>query len=433
MSAIKGNSKGSKARRGAIVVLVAVCLTVVLAFVAIAIDGGSLLERRRLSQATADAAALAAAETLFRNYPKYKGLDDPNGGAVAAAKAIAAGNGFNNDGVKSTVTVRISPETYMGGPNKGKALPKGYVEVTVQYNQGRYFSNVIGAGTMPVIARAVARGKWEPSFVGIHVLDMHGSASLTATGESTVTVSGGAAVIVNSDASDAATSTGGTLIADQFEITGGSSVSGTKGGFFGGLDYGAEPQPDPLRNIPQPISSNYAEQSRGPVQLAAGNRTLSPGVYHGGITITGQANVTMMPGVYYMDGGGFSFGGLGNLLANGVMIYNDPKSSSDNVNISGSGGGSVTITPPTSGPYQGMTLFQNRTATNQLSVTGNGGFSIDGTFYAANALMTVGGNGNSKIGSQYVSRYLSIVGSGGMTIDYNPAQVMPRRVLNLVE
>src|SRR5215470_17761914 len=91
-------------RRGATVVLVAVCLTVILAFVAIAIDGGGLLEQRRFSQATADAAALAAAEDLFRNYPQNQGLD-AGGTAVSRALAIASNNGFSNDGSISTVTV----------------------------------------------------------------------------------------------------------------------------------------------------------------------------------------------------------------------------------------------------------------------------------------------------------------------------------------
>src|SRR5688500_13776884 len=113
---------GRKSRRGAVVVLVAVCLAVILAFVAIALDGGGLLERRRQAQATADAAALAAAEDLFRNYPKNKGLD-PSGTAAARAYAIAAANGFSGDGTQSTVTVRLSPQTYLGGPNEGKALP----------------------------------------------------------------------------------------------------------------------------------------------------------------------------------------------------------------------------------------------------------------------------------------------------------------------
>src|SRR5688572_924362 len=87
-------------RRGAIAVLVAVCLTVLLTFVAIAIDGGILLEERRHAQATADAAALAAAEDLFRNYPRNKGID-LDGTARSAALAIAAANGYTNDATTS--------------------------------------------------------------------------------------------------------------------------------------------------------------------------------------------------------------------------------------------------------------------------------------------------------------------------------------------
>jgi hypothetical protein len=141
----------------------------------------------------------------------------------------------------------------------------------------------------------------------------------------------------------------------------------------------------------------------------------------------------MEPGVYYMKGGGFTMTGQGNLVANGVIIYNDPKLSSDSINISGSNGGSVTMTPPTSGVYKGLTLFQNRSATQTMTVSGNGNFHMAGTFYAANALLTVTGNGAGQIGSQYVSRLLDINGGGGLGIDYDPNQVAPRRVLGLVE
>src|SRR4029450_1199170 len=128
-----------KSRRGATVVLVAVCLTVILAFVAIAIDGGALLEQRRQARATADAAALAAAEDLFWNYPQNKGLDT-GGTAVGRALAIASANGYTNNATNSVVTVRVSPQNYDAGPHAGTALPKGYAEVTVQYNQPRFFS-----------------------------------------------------------------------------------------------------------------------------------------------------------------------------------------------------------------------------------------------------------------------------------------------------
>jgi hypothetical protein len=125
--------------------------------------------------------------------------------------------------------------------------------------------------------------------------------------------------------------------------------------------------------------------------------------------------------------------GQGNLIANGVIIYNDPKQPSDVISISGSNGGSVTMTPPTSGAYKGLTLFQNRTATQTLTVSGNGAFHMSGTFYAAGALLTVTGNGAGQIGSQYVSRLLDINGGGGLGIDYDPDQVVPRRILGLVE
>ena len=416
-------------RRGAILVIVALCLCFLLVFAAISLDGGGLLEQRRRAQATADAAAMAAAEDLFRNYATNHGLD-PSSTAANAALTIAAANGFNNDGASSVVTVRTSPQTYLGGPNKGSPLPKGFVEVTVQRNQSRYFSAIIGSGAIPVSARAVARGQWEPAFVGIHVLDLHEPSALRGTGGGKGNVFGGAAVIVNSDSSTAAVTTGGsTIAANDFSIVGG--ISG--GGFIGAMHTGMQPQPDPLRNIPQPKTSDYPDQSSGPKHYSNGNRTISPGVYHGGITITGQANVTMQPGIYYMDGGGFSFSGQGNLVANGVMIFNSPKGPSDNISLSGSNGGSVTMTPPTGGKYKGLTLFQDRSATNVMNISGNGSFHVTGTFYTPNSLMNITGNGDAHVGSQYISRLLDLNGTGNMLIDYNPDQVIPRRVLNLVE
>jgi len=431
-STVRRKSIRRKNRSGAIVVLIAFCLVLILTFVAVAIDGGGLLDLRRQAQATADAAALAAADDLFRNYPTNKG-QDTGGTALARANAIAAANGFNNDGTTCIVTVRQSPQTYLGGPNQGTTVPKGYVEVTVQYNQPRYFSAVIGSGAIPVSARAVARGKWEPAFVGIHVLDPHSKGALNATGGSVANVTGGAKVIVNSDDPEAAITNGGTVTASELDITGGITSVGGSGGFFGGIDLGTPPQPDPLRGIPEPDPSLLTDQSHGNTHFSNGNHTLSPGVYHGGITISGKGSATMLPGIYYMDGGGFSMSGQGTLYAAGVMIFNAPKSNSDSVSITGSDGGTVYMTPPTTGIYQGLTVFQERNATPTLSISGGGNFYVTGTFYAANALMNVSGGGSGHVGSQFISRYLDINGNGALNIDYDPNQAIPRRVLGLVE
>ena len=417
------------ARRGSIVTLVAISLTVILAFLAISVDGGGLLEKRRHAQATADAAAMAAAEALFRSYPSNWGKD-VDGDAARAAHEIASINGFDNDGTTSVVTVRTAPDTYSGGPNAGMPLPNGYAEVSVQYNQKRYFSAIMGTGSLPVRARAVARGNWEPSDVAIHVLDLHEPASLKSTGESYVTVHG-ASVIINSDSPEAATSTGGVISAPTINIAGGVSVSGGKGGFVGDVNFGVPPEPDPLRHIPEPESMDYSLQSHKQMKVSKGSLTIQPGKYSGGISVSGQGSLIMEPGIYYIEGGGFSFSGQGDLDAQGVMIFNAPKLSSDVVSISGTG--TIVMSPPTASLYKGLTLFQARYSPNKVAVSGGGYMYITGTFYAANGTLEVGGGGDSRVGSQYISRFLNIVGNGGLLIDYTRAEAIPRRVLHLVE
>jgi Flp pilus assembly protein TadG len=416
-------------RRGAVVVLVAVSLTILLTFVAIAVEGGSLMERVRHTQATADMAALAAAEDLFRKYATNKGVDSGNSAANKAI-AIATANGYTNGVSNAVVTIRMSPQKYFSGPDEGAVIPAGYAEVTIQYNQPRYFSAAIGSQSIPVVARAVARGKWEPSKIGIHVLDLSTKASLTSVGSGTATVSGGASVIVNSSDAEAAVSISGSLTASEFNITGGSTGSG----FVGTMNYGVSPEPDPLRHLPEPDISTLTVQSNHKLTISNNApKTLSPGIYKGGISITGNGNVTMLPGIYYMDGGGFSITGGGTLTGTGIMLYNAPNGPSDNITFSGTNGATVNISPPTSGPYTGISIFQERAASNPVSVSGNAAFDITGTFYAAGAQVLVGGNGNSVIGSQYISKYLAIVGNGDFKCDYDPTQVAPTRVLGLVE
>jgi uncharacterized membrane protein len=141
--------------------LTVLSLCVLLAVLALVLDGGGLLAERRHAQATADAAALAASADLLANYNSNAGLD-PSGTAAASALAEAAANGYSNDGVTSVVTVHLAPQNYQGGPNAGLPIPAGYVEVLVQYNASGSFSSTFRPGTVAVRARAVARGQLAP-------------------------------------------------------------------------------------------------------------------------------------------------------------------------------------------------------------------------------------------------------------------------------
>lgn len=136
---------------------VVLCLSVLMAMLAVVADGGLLLAERRHAQATADATALAAASDLYVNWNTNHGTD-PSGTALASALGVASANGYTNDGTTSKVTVNISPAKYSGGPNAGTTLPPGYAEATVTWYQQSFFS---GRAT-PVSARAVARGVQDP-------------------------------------------------------------------------------------------------------------------------------------------------------------------------------------------------------------------------------------------------------------------------------
>src|SRR5262249_40032860 len=106
-------------RRGAIAVKVAICLPVLLGVTALSLDGGMIYDKRRPSQAAADAAAMAAAGDLFNTYTNGTTTDDgkdPSGIAAAHARAIAADNGYPDDGQTASVVVNIPPKS---GPFTG--------------------------------------------------------------------------------------------------------------------------------------------------------------------------------------------------------------------------------------------------------------------------------------------------------------------------
>ncbi len=426
--------RGGTRREGTVIVVVAVSLIALLGFVALSLDGGMLMDKRRQAQGASDAAALAAAGDLYANWwitssaygAQYKGLD-PAGTAKAAAKAAAAANGYTDGVDNCTVTVNIPP---LSGPFAGKAC---HTEVIISHAQPQYFSRLFGSTTVAYGARSVSRGRRGGINDAIICLDPTGRGALSAGGNAVIKVTG-APIQVNSNDYAAMTTSGGnaTMTADQFLVGGTPGFSGV--GFTGPIVSNSPPIPDPLASLPYPDPSTMVIQSRNKTSFS-GNRTvtLQPGVYQGGISITG-GTVNLAPGIYYMDGGGFSVGGQGNLNGTGVLIYNAPLSNSDTISLAGGGG--ITLSPMLTGPYQGILLFQDRTSTAPVSVSGNGSvpMTITGTFYAASATLSVTGNGTSDtIGSQYISYDLKLGGNGTYFCSWSPDLTPGTREILLVE
>ncbi len=454
---------GKQARRGIIVVLVALGLIGIIGVTALTVDGGMLQLEYRKTRAHADAAAMAAACILYKNYPTNSGKD-PDGLAATEAVNTAKQNGVTNDGVTSKIEVHIPPST---GPYKGL---DSYVEVKVTYWVKRGFSRIFGSDAIPVVARAVARGAWIAPKAGVIILDYDDRASLNAQGNGAFTEAGAPVIVNSNNASATVTAGNGTIKAEEFYITGGLQVSGKSSlvtqPVADQVFTGTHPTPDPLKYLPVPAVPGDGKMLTTDLGMGNTQYTLTPGRYTnlpnfktGDIVILQQASTNDAGGIFYIDGGGLHSTGATIKMGDGsggIMIYNHPVSSasSEKIQITGNSAGTVLISGLTSGPYTGMVLWQDRTSTVDMLVEGNGSFSINGTFYAAGARLNVNGNGktsggtatgsyvddsgntvtgSSLIGSQYVVNNLSLGGNGNVRLNYTAGKVARTRILTLVE
>jgi hypothetical protein len=390
-------------RQGAVTVWVVASLGVIIAIVALGLDGGRMLEERRRGQAAAAAAALAAAVDLYNNYPANGG-SDPNGTATQAALASAAGNGYANDGSASTVTVNIPPTS---GPFAGQA---DHVEVIVRANLKGTFSAAIQGGDLSVQARAVARGR--PRKVGATLMQS-GGAAFSASANATVKVTG-AQIAVNSADPAAYTQSGGSVQADAFAVVGG--VSKADGTMNGPVCTGAAPTPDPFRNLPAPSSADCPIRSALPLVVVS-STVLQPGVYRGGILVSGEAVVTLAPGVYILEGGGMLVSGDASVSGSGVMVYNTAGLFPAGM-IYATGNGRVSLSPPTDGTYAGVSIFQDRGVGQDIEADANGSFQVSGLVYAPAARFEVEGNSSVNVArGGLILRSLVVADSAALTVD----------------
>jgi hypothetical protein len=271
--------------------------------------------------------------------------------------------------------------------------------------------------------------------IGILLLDPTGRGALNDTGNGSVTVTGCGAIVVDSNNLQAAAAVGnGIVTADEIDVTG-NTVTHGNGAFVGTIDH------DP------PLADPFASLSAPPVPLTVRSTstlnvttsvTLLPGLYMGGIHISGQANVTLASGIYYLQGGGLRVSGQATLTDNGagVLIYNAPANSGDVVAFTGQGDVHLTgltatqlaglgLSAPQYAGLQGMVIFQDRTSSAPLSVTGQGNVYITGTVYAADATVRVTGNGSlnlqgsssKSLGSHLIADDLMVTGNGGVNVD----------------
>jgi hypothetical protein len=421
-------------QRGQVAIVVALTLTVMLAFGALVVDVGLNWAARTQLQSAADAAALAGAAELpgqpdeaLAKVRQY--LDDNVAGLAGAPGWEGDGDAANGD---VTCYSPPAPPPPPGDPAHGCTVGDTAIQVITPPLQPTYaFASILGRSSAEIKALAAAGAPPGPDApCALCVLSPGANPGLLADGDVALTVAGGG-VVVNSDAGPAAVTTGPARVTvsppGTIRVVGGVQ-SDPGGGFDPVPQTGGVPVADPLSNLPRPdqLGLQFVPPTfpvRGNVNVGAGSRvTLQPGIYHqiqasGGLgtTLSFSAGLYVITGELRVSGSVTVTVGSATLYF-ACSTYPRPCGNGNN----GAGltvGGNVIFTAlgtsDLSSPYNGLAIFYDRNNTNDL-VLGGGTLSVTGSIYAQSAHLGLSGNsGAASLKSMVVVGSFAVSGATG--------------------
>jgi hypothetical protein len=191
----------------------------------------------------------------------------------------------------------------------------------------------------------------------LYVLDPHDSGALQIAGNATVTLHD-CGVQVNSDSSSAATSSGtARLTATGVGVVG--NYTGT--GYYPTPVTGVVSAPDPLAYLRPPTNLACTFTQR---QVIKKTVTLSPGVYCGGLEVTAAGDATLQDGIYVLKGGGLKMQAGGRIQGEEVMFYNTGTAEYPWRPFDFHAGSTTNVSPPMSGAYKGVLVYNDRNVTS---------------------------------------------------------------------
>jgi len=323
---------------GSVAVQAALLLLLMLGFVALGVEVSQLLLAQRKQQSVADSAVMAAATAL--------GTSDP----TAEAKAVTASLGYKHGTNSVTVTVSNPPTS------GAHASDSKYVQVVVAQAFSPGLIGLFRTGNYTVRARSLAVRSVSTSACLVS-LDTSSASALYIDNNAIVNMPG-CGMLTNSasnssvDLRNNAKLTGSVTTAGDVAIANGATVSGSINKHAGALT-------DPYASVVLPAkpSSKLAAASKP-------SSALSPGWYDQGWDFDNNANVTLNPGVYWVDtklslGNNVTITGTGGV----TIIING------NYPIDTGNGTTINITAPTSGNTQGIALYSSKN--NSSSVVQN--------------------------------------------------------------
>jgi Flp pilus assembly protein TadG len=419
---------------GNVLVLTALSMTMLLSFLAFAVDVGNLFFTQRKLQTYADSAAMAGALEA-----SICGSGSPDCAVVQSAASTAltadsgvtvpAGNIFTQCATASgsgvLLTINNGP-CALGAtdPNNGDA---SYVEAVVAQQTPTFFARIFGVNTVTVSARAEA-GKSSAQPCMIVTGPTGQTTTLNAAGKITDGTGSDCGVWVDSNASgDCLGGTpadmenvGATVDVGSYNVHG--NVCDNGGSYTPTPTLGASSVPDPFaaeitaHTLTVPTTTGLTTYYPSPIST---NTTLSPGYYPSGFnTNSGTYTITLNPGLYYM-GSNVVIGGNATINGTGVTIYMASGSLTMNTATH------VNLTAPSSGTTAGMLIWEASTDSSAMILDSASDASWGGAIYVPDAQLTLNGGSTAVAYGMVVVQSVMVDSAISLSCTSMPGGVCP--------
>lgn len=388
--------------RGQALIVIALALVGLIGIAGLVVDGGNAFQDRQQAQNAADAAALASARARIHG-----------GSVVDAAMAAAAENGYNNDGVKSIISLYTPPKD---GPHAGDIE---YVQVIIRSTVTTYFMRVVSTNEIVNEVQAVARTKAPeigPILHGHAVISLAPSSnclnqlSFWIHGEATLDITGGG-VFVNSSNQQCALvqqGNGSIRIAGDYGINVVGNAKIQKLHLFTpAISPGAMPVP-----YPPPFFMPDVKGCGGDAEVSEDGTTMSAGSW--GEDFPPPGVTRLESGVYCLNNGMHI---TGNLEGHNVLFF----VKRGEVRFGSSA--DIRLDARNTGDNAGLLIYLPMENRSRVVLNGGSGSNIQGTILApASRVLIKGMDSTSGFHSQIIGYTIEADGNSNVVINFKPEQ-----------
>jgi Flp pilus assembly protein TadG len=411
-------------RRGQALLTATLTFTVICGMLGLAVDLGWDYFQRQSAQSAADAAAQAGAAAAIASgniacgtsvVCQAKTACPANvvapANTVQTACAYGEANGFGTDS-KSSLQIASGTGTPPSAPG---VISSYYVSATVTRNNPSLFAALVGYSPVTVAAQSTAAVVSHGPSNCLYVLDLISLGALTLNNAANARID---CTIVVDSISVASIDVGANsrLTANGISTVGGYLI--TSGGYISVLPTtGIIPTVDPLSALPPvtvPTTCNFTNY------VATGSTTLYPGTYCGGISVSNNATTNFTPGTYIINTGSLHINPGATASGSGVLFY----LTGNPITYGGvfiEQGSTTNFSAPTTGPYQGILFYQDRSLLvgAETQLVGGAAMQLAGTLYFPSTAVSYA-NGSNPVAYATALIAKDVLFNGDVNITSDP-------------